>query len=235
MKRRALLRPSVDIAHAGVIGGNSAIRRPIEIRQQVRKVRAAKFDIRSRVIQVIGRILVPVDKALGNHVLSGFGHKLHQSLSALIRLSLGIPIRFRLYDSTHQIRIKIVRNARLHYVRLVVNWIQRLKEDGRCIRVDERNKTEDEHNGKWHHAIPRKETCLRHRPPPYPLRPQSHGAQAMRPVVQRASYRPPHYRLPSERDCKAKPHQVGMQSAHQNQRTPYHDEWHARDELLKER
>ena len=31
MQRRVLLRPPVDIAHAGVIGGNGAIGRPIEI------------------------------------------------------------------------------------------------------------------------------------------------------------------------------------------------------------
>ena len=84
MERCVLLRPPIDIAHSGIVSSNSAIRRAIEICQQVREVRAPKFNIRSGVIQVIGRILVPVDKALGDRILSGFGHKLHETLGALV-------------------------------------------------------------------------------------------------------------------------------------------------------
>lgn len=64
MKRRVLLRPSVDITHTGVIGGNGAIRRPVEIGQKIREVCAAKLDVRSGSLRLSAEYSLPSTRPL---------------------------------------------------------------------------------------------------------------------------------------------------------------------------
>ena len=150
-------RPAVDVAHAGIVRRDGMVGRTVEIGRQVCQIRAADFNVRTGVLKVRRVEFLPVDQALGDHVLCSRGHELHEAAGTAIRTGAGIPAGLRLDDRSDEIGVESVARRRIEDLLLIAERIDHLHERGRRIRVQPTRSPENEDDRQGDRTVPGKE------------------------------------------------------------------------------